>query len=389
MNAAHRSPLAGISWSLASLLALGGCEERRDSPGGQGGSGGGSFVPGDCASLGEVGSAPSCAELCAVTNKEHCNHVAGKPNCAALAPADVIDVCGVPVAAPVSGGKVLELARSANVKEFGGDGPPDLACYSAGGYPAPPGTPATVTLKGVAKIFSHGCESKKLDIEVYTVKRTGGADDGEPDKLVGNKVTTATECMTGGKAEEHEDCGTRYLCTFEYPGVPSETELVILTKGSLWAELYEYGVYVPNAEVKDGSFDKDVRALDASDYNLIAQTAMGKTITPGNGAVGGEVHDCDNIRLENAVVDVDVSRFALTYFTSNEDTPLPDVKAKVTSTLGLYAAMDIKPGPVVVAAAGVVDGKLVGAGFFRTRIFPDAVTSVTFRGLKPFQLPPE
>ncbi len=114
---------------------------------------------------------------------------------------------------------------------------------------------------------------------------------------------------------------------------------------------------------------------------------MGKNITPGHGALAGEVHDCDDVRLINAVADVDVPKFVTTYFTDNEDNPLPDTAAKATSTLALYSAVDIAPGPVVVGAAGVIDGKLVGVGFFRARVFADAVTWVTFRGLRPFQLP--
>jgi hypothetical protein len=48
----------------------------------------------------------------------------------------------------------------------------------------------------------------------------------------------------------------------------------------------------------------------------------------------------------------------------------------------------VPPGPVTVAAAGVVNGALLGVGYQRARIFPNSVTSVTFRGLKPYQLPP-
>ena len=88
----------------------------------------------------------------------------------------------------------------------------------------------------------------------------------------------------------------------------------------------------------------------------------------------------------DAVVDLDQSR-VLTYFTDDETTPLPDIDANATSTLGLYAALDVAPGPVNIAAAGVLDGQVVGVGFFKARVFADSVTSVTFRGLRPFQLP--
>ena len=89
----------------------------------------------------------------------------------------------------------------------------------------------------------------------------------------------------------------------------------------------------------------------------------------------------------NAVVDVDVSRAITTYFTNNEDHPLPELQAKATSTLSLYSAMDIVPGPVAVGATGLVDGNVVTVGFFRARLFEDSVTSITFRGLPPFAVP--
>jgi hypothetical protein len=53
--------------------------------------------------------------------------------------------------------------------------------------------------------------------------------------------------------------------------------------------------------------------------------------------------------------------------------------------LGLYAAYDIKPGPVRVAATGVVKGQLVTLGYFDARVFADGVTGVTLRRMRPFQ----
>jgi len=86
-------------------------------------------------------------------------------------------------------------------------------------------------------------------------------------------------------------------------------------------------------------------------------------------------------------VDIDKQKVIVTYFTNDEDNPLPDTSAKGTSVLGLYAAIDVVPGPVAVAAGGFVGGEFVTAGFFRARIFPDSVTAVTFRGLPVVELP--
>ena len=297
------------------------------------------------------------------------------------------DSCGVPLREPPG-----ELTRSANVKEFKGSGAPQVGCYAKAGYPAKPGTSKPVTVNGVAKIFSHGCESKNLTIEFHTVKRTGGADDGTPDQLVGTAVTTPDDCeATGVESDKDENCSTKtgkpYHCKYTYANVPTETELLVKTYGDLWAPLYEYNVYVPNDEATGDMFVKDVRALAKDDYNTIAQVAIGASITATHGALAGEVHDCGDVRLSNAVVDVDVVKKKTVYFTSDEEHPLPDQQADGTSVLGLYAAIDIKEGPVTVSAVGLVGGKATTIGFFEARVFPDSVTSVTFRGLRPFQMP--
>jgi hypothetical protein len=323
--------------------------------------------------------------MCAPTNGDYCADNGVKNSCSGGA----IDSCGVSLPLPPKeNGKTVELARSANVAEFSGTGPADLSCFDPAGYPAPPDAANTkaVTLHGIARIFSNGCESKNLTIEVHRVLRTNDADDGKPGELVGTAVTTAASCKEGGVAEENKACGTRYECTFEYENVPTETELLVITDGDIWAPIYEYGLFIRNSEVVDGAFEKDVRALASDDYQLIPQVALGKTITAGHGVMAGEVHDCGNVRLTDAVVDIDQPKFSLSYFTDNEEKPLPDIDARSTSTLGLYSALDVTPGAVTVAAAGVHEGKLVSVGYFKGRVFADAVSTYTFRGLRPFQV---
>jgi hypothetical protein len=335
------------------------------------------------------GDPGTCSGLCNISNGAFCSDNTVTDGCSASGSA--IEVCGVALAdPPKEKGAAAELQRSENVKDYAGSGPADLSCLMAGSYPEPadPAASQKVTLTGIAKIFSNGCQSRDLEIAVHRVIRDGSENEGNPGDLVGQTVVTASDCeAAGGEFEDIEDCsGGRYECTFEYPDVPSETELMVITNGKNWAPIYEYGLFVRNAEIKDGTFDKDVRALAADDYQVIAQVAMGKNITKGRGAVAGEVRDCQNVRLINAVVDVDKPSFIVTYFTDNEDSPLPDLSRSGTSTLGLYSAMDIEPGPVTIAAAGVMDGKLVGVGHFTARVFPDAVTSFAFQGLRPFQV---
>lgn len=378
-----RSPLLLSALGYLAALHIVACSGDSGGTGSTGATGGGSDA---CAGLGEVtyDASTTCPGKCAPVNDDYCA-TDGITNACKGGP---IDSCGVSLPLPPkSGGATVEVTRSSSVKEYAGQGAPDLSCFDAANQPAPPepGASMPVKLTGTVKIFSNGCESKNLTIEVHKVLR-GGADDGKPGELVGTAVTTPATCKGVGVEEENEKCGTRYECTYEYANVPTETELMVITDGDIWAPIYEYGLFVRNAEVKDGAFKKDVRALASDDYQLIPQVALGKTITAGNGALAGEVHDCGDVRLVDAVVDVDQSRFSLSYFTDNEESPLPNIDAHSTSTLGLYTALDVAPGPVNVAAAGVIDGKLVSLGYFRARVFPDAVTSFTFRGLRPFQV---
>ena len=244
-----------------------------------------------------------------------------------------------------------------------------------------------VTMSGVAKIFSHGCESNSLTIEVHTVNRTGGRRRRQhrPARRDGGDDAGRLH-HDGRRRPSNMDCGTRYECKYSYPNVPTETELVILTQGSLWAPLYEYNDYIPDAEVMNGTWTHDVRALANDDYSAIPQAAIGSSIMTGYGAIAGEVHDCGNVRLSGATVGVNASNQGFTYFDSNEASPLPDTSATSTSILGLYAAFDIAPGPVSVAAVGLVGGKVTTVGYFPAYVYANAVTAVTFQGLRPFQV---
>ncbi|MFO0761011.1 MAG: hypothetical protein U0359_31325 [Byssovorax sp.] len=355
--------------------------------------GSGAFVAlaafaGACSSSGTGGSGTTggtCPDnLVKAEHQEFCEGGAPAVNCDLVTGQYTDQICGVALKTPED-----ELKRSATVKEYAGSGPPKISCFDPASYPAKPDTANSqkVQVSGIAKIFSHGCESKNLKIEIFTVKRGGGADDGMPDQLVGNALTTSSDCKVNGVESEEMDCGKRYECNYIYNGVPTETELMIKTSGDLWASLYDYNVYIPNAEVMNGVYKHDVRALASDDYNVISQAAIGVPVTSGHGAIAGEVHDCGDVRLQNATVEVDQQRKIMTYFTSDEDHPLPDTAARATSILGLYAAIDVNPGPVTVAAMGKVDGKNVTVGYFKLQVFPDSVSAVTFRGLRPFQVP--
>jgi len=339
---------------------------------------------GDSGTGGSGGGGSACPDnLVPATNSEFCAGTTVEPDCTIVDLSATHQVCGVALVDPPG-----ELTRSSNVIENSGDGPPDIACLTPDGYPAAPGVSEDVEVTGFARIFSSGCDSHGLKITFFRVQA-----DGQLGEQVGTPVETPETCVDIGDLTDVEDCGDRWECAYTYVGVPTETELAIRTENAdgseLWAPLVQYNIYIPAAEVDAGGWEHDVRALAEPDYSVIPGTAIGSPITPGNGAVAGEVHDCGDVRLSNAVADIDKSRRLTTYFTSNEDSPLPDSAAEGTSVLGLYAALDVPEGPVTVAAGGFVNGEFVALGQHRVWVYPDTVTSVTFKGLRPYQLPAE
>lgn len=280
------------------------------------------------------------------------------------------------------------LARSSKVKEYAGTGNPQISCFDAGSYPDKPGTPQTVTVKGTAVIFSHGCSSSNLTIEFHKVKR-GGADDGDIGDLVGTAIVTNADCSVSGVASVEETCNPSRssACTSTPASRPRRSSSSRRAAHS-GPSLLDYNIFIRNDQVVAGEWTHDVRALAADDYGVISQAAIGAPITAGHGAIAGEVHDCGDVRLQNALVDVTSSRKALTSFGDDKAHPLPDLSGKGTSTLGLYAAIDLAAGPVAIAAAGKdKNGKMVGLGFLGVHVYPDAVTAVTFRGMNPILVP--
>ncbi|MFO0617760.1 MAG: hypothetical protein U0414_34525 [Polyangiaceae bacterium] len=335
----------------------------------------------DSSTGGTTGAGGDCG-IKDAKNDEFCKATPGDLSCSELKGNENVQVCGVALQAPTD-----ELQRSSTVKEFPGSGPPKVSCYEAANYPKAPGTSAMVTAKGVAKIFSSGCESKNLSITFHKVKR-GGAEDGALGDVVGATVVTPADCKVDGVASANDKCGMRYECNYAYPNVPTETELAIKTEGTgTWSPLIQYNIYIPSSEVVGGEWVHDVRALAADDYTAIPAVAVGG-ITKGNGVVAGEIHDCEDVRLINATANTDRPSRKFTYFGSDEDNPLPDIQATSTGRLGLYAAFDIVPGPITVAATGLVNGEVVTLGQHRVYVYPDSVTSVTFKGMQPYQLPP-
>jgi hypothetical protein len=337
-----------------------------------------------------------CSGLQKPSNEEFCPTNKPALDCTTVK-ANSFDGCGVPVQI-IGTNTTTEVQRSSTVKEFGGMGPVDLSCFDKATWPKADSS-QTVEITGYVRNFSNGCDVVGTQIEIFPVKRTGGADDGTLGARIGDPVIIADQPCSDATPDvcqlvvvdgKCDSSNPRRWRKFSYKGVPSETELVIKTgpsaSASGYTTLYDYNIYVKDSDIKNGQWEHDVRAIIQSDYTLIPTVAFGSTIASGNGAIAGEVHDCGEVRVSGAIVNVSARHSVpVGYFTENENAPLPDANKNSTSSLGLYAAYDLAPGPARISAVGTVGGKVVSLGYYDVQVFPNAITAMTFRGLRPFQ----
>ncbi len=197
----------------------------------------------------------------------------------------------------------------------------------------------------------------------------------------------------------------RFEPRFSIPNVPTNTQLVIRTgetdgKTTNWAVMYTWNVFLATDDKAcadanstdclnpDGTYQLNANLLAQQDYiNIPTVAGLSSGIGPGNSAVAGEVHDCDDIRVGNVQVGVTPEGDRFTYFNGNPYDTKPD-SSRITSgtdRLGLYSSLNIVPGPVIVEAAALVDGKVVPAGKLNAVLFPDSVGVLNINGGKPQQ----
>jgi len=278
----------------------------------------------------------------------------------------------------------------------------NLDCMMPGSY-IEAGESETLTIHGVVDVFGNGGDADAITVEIY---REG--ENGALGELLGSSVASIEHGCAESENEIDDDMivGTRELGYYTISGIPSETPLIVKTSGNreFWRDLYTYNVYVRNSEVEREDPPTDAcegtatgarhflrpRIISRSDWVSIPLTAgVPEGIRTGSGVVGGEIHDCDNVRIEFAQVGTNPSAVARTYFNDNPDNPLPvNSRTEGTSLLGLYAALDVPEGPVDIATAARLGGQTVSLGWYRARVFDGAVTVVTMRGLRPHQTTP-
>lgn len=130
-----------------------------------------------------------------------------------------------------------------------------------------------------------------------------------------------------------------------------------------------------------------------SPMKLIMQTlaaaAGGLSPHQDKGLLLGEVHDCGDVRLAGATVDIDASHEGdVFYFGDKESNPLPARTRffEGTSKLGLFGAINVTTGvPIRVSAIGNHDGQMVLLGTHTVQTVKNAVTILNLRGRRPWQ----
>jgi hypothetical protein len=320
---------------------------------------------------------------------------------------------------------------------------PNLACLT--NPVSPPCGPATVTVTGIVEVFSSGPSSDGVTVGVYD----GGAIDaastldlaapiGAPftTQLNSTSVQTARACRTTLDNQlicqmPTADCGTqcppvvnatqycyqgvcqtgflRWELPYTITGIPTNRFLAIRTNGPggaqdpTWGQLVQYNVYLSTADpscdathttncfvagASTPTYRLNINALSRGDYENIPTTAgLNGGIPAGHGAIAGEVDDCDDVRVSGAQVGTNPQSTTLTYFNGDPANTLPSVgrTPQGTDVDGLYAALDLVPGPVTVRAAGEVAGSTVDLGSFKAKIWPDSVSIIPINSGHPPQ----
>jgi hypothetical protein len=329
------------------------------------------------------------------------------------------------------------------------DGPtPDFSCVDDPGG-NPPAEPSTVTLTGFVDVFSSGPNADGARIQVFRQSQLAGATDidavtplasadvvldtttlvvaracpKEKDFMQGQCVVPTADC--GGGCNKTLDAVSfcwetscedlqRWEVRYAIANIPTNEFLIIRTVGlddggapqvlnNTWSPLVQYNVFLrtddracTNAEDNEcldatgtpALYQANVNLLSSQDYLTIPTSAgLSAGITPGHGAIAGEVHDCNRLRVRHAQIGFSIAPRVLVYFNGNPVKTLPRLQQiqEGTDPLSLYSGLDIPAEPVAVVAIGVADGALREIGRFSARVWPDSVTIIGLGGGRPPQ----
>ena len=323
---------------------------------------------------------------------------------------------------------------------------PNTDCLGKTG-PAPGTMPTMVTMTGFVHVFSSGPDSNGVKIEVFDGSMITATDPAtqtalatvtssldpttqracDADASKGCSIPLATGCMLpvcndglNGRADDKKYCRDngnggecsdrlRWESRYSIPGVPTNKQLVIRVTGpsgksdTTWATTVAFNVFLStndractnlsdtdcldNSDAANPKYQLNVSALSAADYvNIPVISGLAGGINTGEGAIAGEVHDCDNIRVANVEVASTPGADRFTYFNGNPIMTLPDSSRAAVGTdrLGLFAGLNVKPGPVHIETAAVktLGDPLSTFGSFDAFVYANAVSIVNINGGK-------
>lgn len=335
---------------------------------------------------GDAGSrtGPPCGALTVQdTNLQQCAGCSPASPCTSAAP---LDACCSWVAAPND-----PLIDGTGLHRYSAppDALPSLSCLTS---VVPLETPQRVTLTGYVWLYSSGQDSAGVQVDVFE-ENDPNTDGTIASPALGTYTTTTTDPIDPTDTSWNSHCanGCSYR-QYTIQNVPTETPLVIKTSdagSTQFATLYEYNVYLASSDVQNGTVTYDAEAIAGSDLTALAGMA-GQTFLPNMGALVGEVHDCNDVRLGGATVGSDAPGGPPTYyFTSDESDPLLSVEQTDTTVLGRYGLINVQPGAPVRVSAVAVDpdqaGQYLMLGTYTVQITPGAVTALVLRGRRPWQ----
>jgi hypothetical protein len=316
---------------------------------------------------------------------------------------------------------------------------PNEACLAS---PNPPGSgPSKVVLTGFVRVFSGGPDTKGTSVTVYdaapllggmslaattplakldsveldpTTQRACDADAAK-----GCSLPSMTDCACNDGLNGHPDdmkycrnngdgnfsCNARVRWEARYTtatAVPTNQQLVIRVTGpsgapdTVWATEFTWNVYIPanaracvsisdnecmNLSGATPTYQLDVTALSQLDYLTIpVESGLSGGIAKGKAAVAGEVRDCDNIRVEHAVVGISPTPDRFTYFNGNPFALRPEIRVD-TEKLGQFAGFNLAPGKVTVAAAA--GDTLADLGHFTGFVYADSFSIFNINAGRP------
>ncbi len=226
-----------------------------------------------------------------------------------------------------------------------------------------------VKLMGDIDVFGLKTNTRDLNVEVYSMDITTG----KKDQLLASTVTIQ---KGNSISDGYYDFGETLF--------PTGEPLIFFVYGSgdkkdKYFDTYRYYIYLDkNMEEQDGYVHFAANIVSQDSVDLIPTMAgYPNGISPGHGALAGEIRDCYGNQLENVVIGFAKWPPKMVY-TDGTDNHYPKNDQLATNKDGLYIGIDFESGENIVAAKGTINGKTYILGVYRIFIEPDSINILSF-----------